>query len=208
MAKKPNNAPHDARFLELWRDLENTLREDGPCTVQDLERSLESQSHADDASRLRICRQIRNYLTHDGPGLVEATDAMCAFVGIMIHEVQRARGTVADHKMTPAKYGYLTPDDGIDAAGRQMSAKKRLDALVLDSSKKPLGIFGPRAMAAAIDGWHKLNSIRDAFEQNLLDPVPTVFSSDPSKTAPEHKCAVIDAKGVCVGVWHPDRGWS
>lgn len=198
----------DTKFLDAWRALETACKDEGPLMVADLERNLESQSRPDDASMLRMCRMLRNFMVHDGCGFAEPTKAMTDFLVALESEVCRAKGTVSDHKMTPARYGYLVPDDPISAAGKQILSKKRTDALVLDASKKPVGIFGARAMAASLDAFHGLKSVRDAIDQCLLDPVPTVFASEPSKSAPDHKCAVIDAKGVCTGIWNADRGWS
>ncbi len=199
---------NDALFLDAWRNLETACKDEGPLMVADLERNLESQSRPDDASMLRMCRMLRNFMVHDGCGFAEPTSAMTAFLVALEAEVRRAKGTVSGHLVTPARYGYLTPSDTVSAAGRIVMSKKRQDALVLDGDKKPLGIFGARAMAAALESRNPDMTVQDVIDKKLLDPVPVIKADDPARTAPAHKCAAVDAKGKCTGIWNADRGWS
>ena len=198
---------NDALVLDAWRALETACKEEGPLMVADLERNLESQSRPDDASMLRMCRVLRNFMVHDGCGFAEPTKAMTEFVEAMEREVRRAKGTVSDHMMTPARYGFVGLLDRISAAGKTVSSKKHGDALVLDNNRAPIGILGARAMADALYDTG-IMVVQDMADRRLLDPVPVVKYDDPARTAPATKCAVVDAKGKCIGIWNPDRGWS
>lgn len=208
MTKKQTENDINKRFLDLWRELEAALKEEGPITVQDLERNLDARSRQDDVSKLRMCRQVRNYLTHDGPGLVAATEAMCGFVSAMAYEVRRARGTVKDHMLSAARYGTAGLDDTVKDAASRMVSKGRPDVLVLDSDKKLAGVLTARGLAAALSESAGAKKIKYLADRYCLDGVGTVMSDTPPKSAPETKCAVLDKNGRCVGVWNPDRGWS
>lgn len=197
---------NDARFLDAWRALETACKEEGPLMVTDLERNLESQSRPDDASMLRMCRMLRNFMVHDGCGFAEPTAAMTGFIEAMEREVRRAKGTVSDGMMTPARYGCVSIGATAAEAGSVAASKKRGDVLVVDGDKKPVGVFGARAMAAALAG--ASTTVKGLAEKHLLDAVTVIRSDDPARTAPWTKCIVADAKGKCVGVWNADGRWS
>lgn len=197
----------DKKFLDLWRDLELALKDEGPLMVSQLESNLESRSRPADASKLRMCRLVRNFMVHDGPGFAGATDAMCDFVAGMIYEVRRARGTARDHMMTVAKYGMVGLDEKVGEAGAVVFNKGHGDAVVLDAEKKPVGIFGPKAMAAAIADAAGKKPV--SYLAKYLAPVKSTVPDDaPMKEAPDHKAIVTDKVGRCVGVLSPERSWS
>lgn len=204
--KRPEK--EDKAFLDAWRELESILQDEGPCRVMDLEENLVQQNRSLDASKLRTCRQIRNFLIHDGPGFVSATGAMTAFVESMIYEILRVNGTVKDLMVSAAKYGACCDSEDICRAGSIIAAKKNGDLLVLDSGKNLMGIFGPRAMAMALAGGYGADRLAGLIAMGALDRAVTIPADMPAKQAPEHKCAVVDAKGRCVGVLHPERSWS
>lgn len=197
------------KFLDLWREMETALNEEGPCTVLDLEHNLDARSRSADVSKLRICRQIRNFLVHDGHDIVAATQAMCDFITAMTYEIRRARGTAKNHMMTAAKYGALGPEDSVAAAGAMMLSKKRDGILILDGSKRLLGVFGTRAMAMSLaDGYCK-DKIQAVIDRNGLDrDIQSVLDTDPAKSVPDCRAVVTDAKGRCVGVVNPEGRWQ
>lgn len=204
--KRPEKT--DKTFLDAWRDLESALQEEGPCRVMDLEENLMKQNRSLDASKLRTCRQIRNFLVHDGPGFVTATDAMTEFLRGILYEVLRVNGTVKDFMVSAAKYGACSEETLICRAGEIVASKKNGDLLVLDSDKKLAGVFGPMAMAKALAGGYDSDPLSDLIRLGALDKVVTMPADMPAGQAPEHKCAVVDAKGRCIGVMHPERSWS
>lgn len=211
MAKANANAikdKTDRKFMDAWRALEQTLKNDG-LTVQQFEQDLESRSRPDDASRLRICRQIRNFIVHDGAGFVFASDEMAGFVEAIDYEVQRAHGIVKDYMVSTARYGALKPDDLITAAGTLVLAKKHGDILVLSDANMLLGVFGPRAMSMALADGAARDKIQYVIDRGGLDTPKSILPWDhPSDKAPGLKSVVTDQKGRCIGVLNPERSWS
>lgn len=198
----------DKEFLELWRDLENACKDEGPLTVLELEKNLDARSRTTDVAMLRMCRVTRNFMVHDGCGFIEPTPAMCLFLQNIVYEVKRVRGTVSDHMLTPARYGCVKPDTAVAEAARVMLSKKRRDVLVIGQDKSFLGVLGPRAMAAALAGGEYDAPVQYLADSRLLDPATIVSSDCPAKSAPAHKCVVIDRKEKCAGVWDENGGWS
>lgn len=207
MDKKQKTA--NTEFLDTWRELEVALRDNGPCTVQDLENNLAAQGRDADASKLRISRQTRNFLIHDGQGFIAAAPAMTDFLSGLIYEVKCHRGTVKDAMLSIARYGTAATDARIMDAAKTMLAKKRQDLVVTDGAGAFAGIFGAKAMALALFHGACTDSILFLADKNALDmSVTAICDTTPVQDAPKTKCVVVNARGKCVGVLNPGTGWT
>lgn len=206
-ANKSKTDGGDQAFLDAWRDLEQMLRDENK-TVQAIETNLAAMSREGDASKLRICRQVRNFLTHDGPGFVAASPAMTEFIEDLIMEIRRAKGTARTVMTSAAKYGCVSADEPVDAAARVLLSKRRDAILVLDYNRTLMGAFDARSLAYAVTEGTASGPVRVLADRYSLDSrLPTVRDDTPVDSLPATRCAVIDAKGKCVGVVNPERAW-
>lgn len=90
------------RYLGLYRQYENLLRDDGK-DPKSVEQELEV-SNPGKAARLRMCRLFRNYMTHENdPGFLSQTDLMEEFLGAEITAMQTKLDVAKKHLRPPAQ---------------------------------------------------------------------------------------------------------
>lgn len=191
------------RFLELYREYENVLKEQGR-NYFDMNETAETVFLKD---RMTITRQMRNFLVHaDGSDFLVVSDEQLLFLKDLI-ELAKRDGDTVDKHMVPIKQCVLSVTD-VAYRGLVLSAKHSLQwFIVLNEQGHIKGLCSLSLILKAYvkDSKQLVGSIRGLCKSYVLCG-PKVLLSELRDTVPaptEHVIVTSDGTpfGKCLGLY-------